>query len=67
MFFDCKSLFLSLKLYTFVLKVKNINVVLVCNHENKNWKACNVGHQTELKIIASLKIYQKRKQKQLNK
>ena len=39
MFFYCKSLFLSLKLHALVLKVKNINVVLVCNHENENWKA----------------------------
>ena len=35
MFFACKSLFLSLKLHDRVLKVKNINAVLVCNHEAK--------------------------------
>ena len=38
-FFDCKSLFLFLKLYALVLKVKDTNIVLVCNHKNENWKA----------------------------
>ena len=38
-FFDCKSLFLFLKLYALVLKVNDTNIVLVCNHNNENWKA----------------------------
>ena len=38
-FLDCKSLFLFLKLYALVLKVKDTNLVLVCNHKNENWKA----------------------------
>ena len=42
MFFDCKSLFLSLKLHDRVLKVKNINAVLVCNHESENTEAINI-------------------------
>ena len=36
MLFDCKSLFLLLKLHALVLKAKNIKIVLVSNHENEN-------------------------------
>ena len=36
MLFNCKLLFLSLKLHALVLNAKNINIVLVSNHEKDN-------------------------------
>ena len=56
-FLDCKSLFLFLKLYALVLKVKDTNLVLVCNHKNENWKAIYMlSSSTEYSLSMFLRI-----------
>ena len=56
-FLDCKSLFLFLKLYPLVLKVKDTNLVLVCNHKNENWKAIYMlSSSTEYSLSMFLRI-----------
>ena len=56
-FFDCKSLFLFLKLYALVLKVNDTNIVLVCNHNNENWKAkYMLSSSTEYSLSMFLRI-----------
>ena len=57
-FLDCnESLFLFLKLYALVLKVKDTNLVLVCNHKNENWKAIYMlSSSTEYSLSMFLRI-----------
>ena len=56
-FFDCKSLFLFLKLYALALKVNDTNIVLVCNHNNENWKAIYMlSSSTEYSLSMFLRI-----------
>ena len=51
MFCDCKSLFLSLKLHALVLKVKNINVVLVGNLKTKIRKLAAYNYANDNKLF----------------